>query len=259
MNADKDFLELLNSLAEEQQYTIEFPRPNVDPVSVKFKSLTTLQLKELVKTAVDSPLTQSVFNSTASRVFKESVSSAPEDTQFNVVDRLLFLIETRIQTISPTKNVKNDDKEVEIDYVKVLTSLKNSLKTNIKLFGPASSNTSKISITYGVTLIETEVQLEEEVYKNIEIKIDNVEELRKVVGDAFINEVAKSIHSVSIEDKTINLNEVPFKKRLKIIETLPASLIQKVVEYIEAYKNVINKSLTVKDYTIPIDSTLFSL
>jgi ATP-dependent RNA circularization protein (DNA/RNA ligase family) len=110
-----------------------------------------------------------------------------------------------------------------------------------------------------VALVATDVQLEEEVYKNVEVKIDNVEELRKIVGEAFINEIAKSIHTVSVEDKTIILSDVSFKKRLQIIETLPASLIQKVVEYVETYKNVLNKALTVKEFTVPIDSTLFSI
>jgi hypothetical protein len=251
MSTDKDFLDLLNSLAEEEQYTIEFSRLNADPIPVKFKSLTTVQLKELVKTAVDSPLTQSVFNCTATKVFKESILSAPSNIQFNVVDRLLFLLETRIQTISPTKTIKNENKQID--------SLKSSLKTNATLFAPSTSKTNKISITYGVGLIDTEVQIEEEIYKNVEVKIDNVEELRKIVGEAFINEIAKSIHSVTIEDKTINLSQVSFKKRLKIVETLPASLIQKVVEYVEAYKNVVNAALTVKEFTIPIDSTLFSV
>ena len=259
MSTDKDFLDLLNSLAEEQQYTIEFQRLNVDPITVKFKSLTTLQLKELVKTAVDSPLTQSVFNSTATKVFKESVVSPPSDIQFNVIDRLIFLIETRIQTISPTKVIKSENKEIEVNYNDVLLSLKKSLKTNANIFALTSSKANKVSIVYGAALIDTEVQLEEEIYKNVEIKIDNVEELRKVVGEAFINEIAKAIHTVTIDDKSINLNEMSFKKRLKLVETLPASLIQKVVEYVEAYKNMVNASLTVKDFTIPIDSTLFSV
>lgn len=79
MSTDKDFLDLLNSLAEEEHYTIELLRSGADPVPVKFKSLTTVQLKELVKTAVDSPLTQSVFNSTATKVFNDSILSAPPD------------------------------------------------------------------------------------------------------------------------------------------------------------------------------------
>lgn len=259
MSTDKDFLDLLSSLAEEQQYTIELQRQEEDPVAVKFKSLTTVQLKELVKTAVDSPLTQSVFNSTATKIFKDSILSAPANLEFNVVDRLLFLLETRIQTISPTKTIKTDDKEVEVNYNNIIDSLKKSIKKNINRFTPAVSKSGKVSITYGVSLVDTDVQLEEEVYKNVEVKIENVEELRKIVGEAFINEIAKTIHAVSIEDKTINLKDVPFKKRLKIVETLPASLIQKVVEYIESYKNVLNGCLTVKDYTIPIDSTLFSV
>lgn len=259
MSTEKEFLDLLSSLTQEQCYGIDLPRQG-NPISVKFKSLTTVQLKELVKTAVDSPLTQSVFNSTATKIFKESLFDAPSDAQFNVVDRLLFLIETRIQTISSTKKVKVENKEVDIDYAAILEDLKNSVQKNINLFTTVSTTTSanNLSITYGVPLIDTEVQLEEEVYKNVDIKIDNAEELRKVVGEAFINEIAKAVHTVSIGEKHVILSQIPFKSRLKVVESLPAAVIQDVVAYIESYKNVLTLSLTVKDYTIPIDSTLFS-
>lgn len=257
MNTEKDFLSLLSSLAQEQQFTCTFPRQTGD-VEVTFKSLTTAQLKDLVKTAVDSPLTQSVFNSTASRIFKESVLSTSADIQLNTIDRLIFLLETRIQTISSTKKVKTKEKEVDIDYNNILKSLRDSIKLNSTLFASTTFSSNNVTVVCGPPLIDTEIQLEEEIYKNVEIKIDNPEELRKFVGEAFINEIAKSIDTVSIETKTIKTAEIPFKERLKIIEMLPASLIQKVIDYIEAYKSVTNNCLTIGDYTVLIDSTLFS-
>ena len=259
MNTEKDFLDLLNSLSQEQQYEMSMPRPE-GTLSVKFKSLTTIQLKELVKTAVDSPLTQSVFNSTATKIFKQSLALVPTDAQFNVIDRLLFLIETRIQTVSSTKKIKlENNKEVNVDYTIVLKRLLESIKENIKLFTPVTTTFNNLTVTYGVSLIDTEVQLEEEIYKNAEIKIDSAEELRKVVGEAFINELAKAVREVSVGEKNINLSQISFKSRLKLIESLPASVIQRVVEYIESYKNTINAALTVEEYAIPIDSTLFSV
>jgi hypothetical protein len=170
----------------------------------------------------------------------------------------MFLLETRIQTISSTKKIKTNENEVEIDYINILKSLTEKVKSNGELFAPMSFNANNITVICGVPLIDTEIQLEDEVYKNVEIKIDNPEELRKFVGEAFINEIAKSIDTVSIETKTIETAKIPFKDRLKIIEMLPASLIQKVIDYIEAYKAVINKCLTIGEYTVPIDSTLFS-
>lgn len=258
MSTEKDFLDLLNSIAQEQQYGFDLPRQEAT-VPVKFKTLTTLQLKELVKTAVDSPLTQSVFNSTATKIFKDSLVSIPANVEFTIVDRLLFLIETRIQSISPTKKVKIEDKEVDIDYKLLWKGLHESIKANIDLFAPVTSTSGTLTITYGVPLIDTEVQLEEEIYKNVEIKIDTADELRKVVGEAFIHEIAKAIHTITIGETNVELSQTPFKSRLKVVESLPASIIQQVVEYIEQYKNIINTALVVKEYNVPIDSTLFSV
>jgi hypothetical protein len=75
----------------------------------------------------------------------------------------------------------------------------------------------------------------------------------------FINEIAKAVQSLTIEDKTLDLSTVTFKSRLKTIESLPASLIQKVIEYVESYKKVIDECLVVDGYTVPIDGSLFSL
>ena len=101
--------------------------------------------------------------------------------------------------------------------------------------------------------------MNEEIYKNSNPNVEDPEELRKVLGEAFINEIAKAVRTLTIDEKTLDLSTVTFKSRLKTIETLPASLIQKVIEYIEEYKKVVDDCLTVNGHTIVIDGSLFSL
>ena len=254
---NKEFYDLLNSLVDEQTFSLDLC-PRAEAKTINCKQLSTSQLTELIKTVVDSPLTQAAFNSTATKVFKQSLVEQP-DVPLNVVDRLLFILETRIQSLSPTMTIEEEDKKVTVNIQEVKANLLKSIKENAELFAPSSATEGKITVGFDVALLDAESQLNDEVYKNLDINIENVDELRKMIGDAFINEIAKTVQKVTIGDKTLDLSTVTFKSRLKTIESLPASLIRRVIEYIERYKKIIDGCLTVDGLTIPVDGSLFSL
>lgn len=256
-NDNKEFYDLLNSIVNEQTFSLDLC-PGENAYTVSCKHLSTAQLKELVKTVVDSPLTQSSFNSTATKVFNQSLIDVPE-IDLNIIDRLLFIIETRIHSLSPTMTITNEDKTIVLNFEEIRNNLKQQLAEHRTLFASSSATEGKISIEFGVALLETESKLNEEIYKDINPSVEDAEQLRKVIGDAFINEIAKAVQSVTIGEATLDLSTVTFKSRLNTIESLPASLIQKVIGYIENYKKVVDECLTVDGYTLPIDGSLFSL
>lgn len=254
----KEFFDLLNSISNEQTFELQLS-PKQDPGSVTCRHLTTMQLKELIKSAVDSPITQSVFNSTVTKVFKQSLTSDSSHS-FNVVDRLLFIINTRINSLSPTLTITGEeDKKVNVNFEEVKSNLYSVIGNNINLFEPQSATDGKVALTFGIPLLDTEQQLNEEIYKNLDPKVDTSDELRSLLGEAFINEIAKCLQKISIQDKELDLSKVSFKSRLKAIESLSAGLIQKVIEFVETYKRVLDEPLRVEGVAIPIDSTLFAV
>lgn len=252
-----EFYDLLNSIAADQTFSLDLC-PREEPITIACRQLSTSQLKELIKSAVDSPLTQSAFNSTVTKIFKESLIETPS-VSLNVIDRLLFMLETRIHSLSPTKTVEHEGKTIEISFESVKKKLRKQLSANKSMFAPMTITEGKIAVTFGVALLAAETQLNEELYKDIDVNVENIKELRKLIGEAFINEIAKSVQTISVDEKVFELSSVSFKNRLKTIESLPASLIQNVINYIETYKKSIEDCLTVNGYLIPIDSTLFSL
>jgi hypothetical protein len=252
-----EFYDLLSSITAEQVFSFDLA-PRENPVTVSCKQLNTSQLRDLIKAAVDSPLTQFTFNSTVTKVFKDSLIEVPT-ISLNALDRLLFMIETRIQSLSPTKTVEHEGKPLEISFENVKKKLRKQISANTAKFTPSTATEGKITVTFGVGLLAAESQLNEEIYKDVEVSVENIGELRKVIGEAFINEIAKSVQTISVEEKTLDLSTVSFKSRLKAVESLPASLIQNVISYVEAYKKIIDDCLTVNGYSIPVDSTLFSL
>ena len=251
---NQEFFNLLKSIANEQVFDLELSNGSF----VKCKQLSTAQLKELIKTVVDSPVTQIEFNTTATKIFKQSINLENNYTP-NIVDRTLFLIETRIQAISPKMTVNNEGKEIVIDFNKIKQNFKEQLNINKNLFEQSQSSEGSIVLTYGPPTLSVEEQLNEEIYSTMVVNADDPEDLRKLIGNVFMYEIAKALKTIKIQDVLLDLSSVSFKDRLKAIETIPASTIQKVIEYIEKQKRAIDQCLTFDDYTIPIDGTLFSL
>jgi len=253
MTDNKEFYDLLNSLVQQQSFNVGMS----DGSNASFKQLKTAQLKELIKTVVDSPLTQAAFSSTVSKIFTTNLISSSK-TQFNTVDRLMFILNARKDTLSPNVTIQKEKETIQVDLNQIITKLQESLAANKSLFEDKVSKEGEIEITYGIPTLDSEAKLVEEIYSKLNIDVENVEELRKVLGEAFVNEIAKTIKRIKIQDKTLEFSEVIFKSRIKTVETLPASLIKNIIDYIEKYKGILDSCLTVQETALPIDGSLFS-
>lgn len=259
MSSNKEFLDLLNSVVEEKKFTETL----TDSKEYSFKQLNTSQLRDLIKSVVDSPLTQAVFNTTLSKLFKDSLLDKPEK-EFNTIDRILFLLGARINAISEDFTIEVDSETKEKKTVN-LTIYKNKLlemSLEADLFTSRTHTENELVVEYGVPSLETEDKLNKEIYNNDKFKIDldKQEDFRNLIGDLFINELAKCIKSLKIKDKELKLSSVSFNERIKIVESLPAQAISAALSFVEEYKKVIKDALSVTpDVAIPIDGSLFSL
>ena len=182
---------------------------------------------------------------------------------FNVVDRLIFCLTTRIESLSPNFTVAPEGKpSYVVNLLDIKRKLLDAVASNKDLFLLQNTGTTnnQIQLTYGIPTIGVEAQLNSELYKNTDINVNTPEELRKVLGEAFINEIAKTIKIITIEgDKTLDLSSGSFKSRLKTVEALPASLVQSVIEFVEKYKKVTEDCLSIEEgVSVPIDGSLFS-
>ena len=258
--SNKEFNDLLVTLAVRDTFEVQLTDGN----TYKFTQLSTDQLKELIKTVVDSPLTQSAFNTTLTKIMAESLADKGLGTPlFNVVDRLIFCLTTRIESLSPNLTVTPEGKP---SYVVNLSDVKQKLldavQANPSIFLPQNTGTgnNQIQLTYSIPTVDVEAQLNNELYKNTDINVNTPEELRKVLGEAFINEIAKTINTITLDgDKVLNLSSGSFKSRLKTVESLPASLVQSVIEFVEKYKKVTEGCLVVDEsFSVPVDGSLFS-
>jgi hypothetical protein len=263
MNSNQEFFSLLEEIKEQELYPIQLT--NRQPI--KIKPLTALNLKDLVESVVDSPVTQSLFSSTINKIFKNSVSSETviEYNSLNYIDKVIFAINTRILSLSSILKVTEETEQFEVDLNEIKNRLTNFVNHNPNVFRDQSVASDSCEITYGIPLLFIEDQINTEHNKNkTEKQTETPEQLRKVLGEAFINEIAKTIKSIKIKEKTIDLSAVPFKTRVQMIESLSASLLSDVIRFIETYKKMLDECLSVQkangqNYMVNIDGSLFTM
>ena len=256
-NSNQEFQSLINSLLDKQTFSLRLTNGQVE----KFKPLTTAQLKDLIKTVVDTTLTQVEFNNTVLSLMQQcSVGLSSEYIEtLNVVDKILFLLQTRISSISPTITFDEENGPVEINLEEIKTNLLAAIEENSKLFLDHEIVNDNIALTVGIPTLKTEFQANEEIYKNATVNADNQEDVRKLLGEAFVIELTKAIKVIKIENDSFNLASLSFVEKQKLIESLPASAIQKVINYVESYKRVVNQCLIAGDKQLIIDGSLFSI
>lgn len=275
-NEVKDIISLIQELDSDTGFNIFIPSLQKE---VKFKQLTTEQLKRLLKTIVDSPIYNTEFTLTFNSIIKENCLTPDINTDnFTVFDKVLILFKTRIESISPDYTInftENEIKENNLKEKSQVVSLTNKLleitNQNIK-FEPTTIEYNNCSIVCNLPTLATENKLEKELHKNIKIDVESPEELRTIVGDTFINELTKHFDSITINDKNVNLTELTFKNRIKIVETLPTNIINQALKYIENYRKVIKDLFTFKldvettagttavlEKELPLDASFFNM
>lgn len=250
---NKEFLELLSSVLKNQTFDVTLTNGKVE----KFRPLSTAQLKNLIKTIVDTSVTQIQFNSAVTSVMRECYAGSDLKAVdgFNVIDKVCFLIETRIQSVSPTITIGAN----KISLQEVKTKLLSAIEANKQILADHDIVSEGVTLTIGVPTIKTEHQVDEEIYKNLTLNVEDQEQVRKMLGEAFVIELTKTVKKITIGDKELDLASLFFKERQKVVEELPASVIQEVINYVESYKKVINTSITGNEWDLTLDGSLFSI
>ena len=267
----KDILSLIKDLDNNTNFNLYIPSLQKE---IGFKQLTTEQLKRILKTVIDSPIYNTEFTLTLNSIIKENCLDKEINTEnFTVYDKMLILFKTRIESISTelTLNFTDEEKDqfkgIEDSKVINLAEHFNSfIEKNIS-FQEETFELNKCILVCNLPTIQTENKLEKELHKNTKLEVSTTEELRNIVGETFINELVKYISQITVNEKTIDLIALPFKTRINIIESLPTTLINKVIKYIEKYRDAIKPLLTTKIVVqdkeitkdIPQDASFFNM
>ena len=272
----KDIINLLQGLDQETTFNLFIPSLQKE---VPFKQLTTEQLKRILKTVVDSPVYNTEFIKTFNSIIKEnSLDKEVNVDNLTIFDKTLLLFKTKIESISPDfvftftdEEIRNNDLSDKTVTINLETRLNKFLEKNIN-FEPQIIEFNNNTVTCNLPTLYTENKLEHELHKNVKIEVNTPEELRTIVGETFINEVTKFITNININGSEVDLLKLTFKNRISVVENLPTQIINKVIKYIENYRETLKEllvhkaSIQTKEQTlvviekeIPVDASLFNM
>lgn len=253
---DDNFLDLLKTIAN--NYTFEYSFFDVEKkrfVSLPCKCLTMADLNQIIEVSLQDTSMQVGFYSTITKLFKKSLVV---DKEFNIIDRLLYILQTRSESVASTKVfIEENEPPITIDFNKILTSLRETITNNSEWFSPKSFVNGDITITCHIPTLNTDILAGEEFYKYFTVNVEDTDEIKLFVGQNFIIELAKCVKSITIKDSVLDFSTLSFENRLKAIEEIPTVLMQDVIDYNKQYKKFVNECLSTEDFVLPINGSLF--
>lgn len=257
MSDVNDFIKALQEIKKGLSSAVKL----TDGVEHRFGLLSTSQYKRIVQTIVDKTLMKTSFINTIADILKENKPEELDFSKLNVVDRLLYTLEAKLQSTSPTIQYESSPNEkIEVDFAYLKNNILNVYAERSDLLKPATFSENGIEIQIGIPTIQSEVDANNLVYNRYTTDINyTTNETNEMLGSAFIAELAKGIKHIKTESKEIDTNLVSFQDRINIIEILPATLIKAGVKHIELIKNVTKRGLTVDGVTINVDASLFTI
>lgn len=268
-------LEQILSAAKEEQhkYASTFWAPSTQK-GVRLTEITTAQQKRLIKSVIDSPIFNTEFIFTFRDILKENCVDNIDIDTLTLIDKLAIAIGLRVACIGATVDLEvttEDDKD-PVTYTLDLMELHETIKKSVKNIKPKIFQQNIFEVTCSVPTIGVEFRVEKELRGNgEELNLETNEQLRDVLGEAFITEIVKYIQQVKIKQGDafveIDWTSMSFADRIKVTETFGMNLLKQIIDYINLIKTEIDKIEVIKfkigdkDYErrLTIDGNFFTI
>jgi hypothetical protein len=234
----KDFLSKLNEIKNEFKIFVPSLKKQVTA-----KPITLKQQKDIISTAVNGVQGALQFSQAINDVILENV----DGDDFYTIDKVPIVLGLRTHSLG--NNVKVDGATVSLEQS--LQKIKDVPKFKYKEEVSIDNIVVKIRIP---TLKEENVILRKCIQEIDKLKD---EDLSEAVGLIYIFELIKHIKSVGIEEDVADFNELRVIDRIKIVETLPLELYEKITSFYQQSSKYDLSVLTVDDTVVTMDASLF--
>jgi len=223
---------------------VEVHVPSVG-TTVKFKQLSVKQQKDLIKTALDGVLSGLTLNNIINHII---VDNSIDKHNFLIVDKLPVIMTLRTAAMGTSYVDEND---VKLD----LSSITNNQLEFAVDMSTDLDHEDIIKVSLAVPSIEEDTKINELHYTELKKKESVVSEL---MGSFYVYELVKFVRTIEIGDDVIDFTKIKLADKVKIVESLPAKLNNKIIEFIQQFRQAENTYMTVDDTQISVDARLFS-
>jgi hypothetical protein len=215
---------------------------------LSFRPLSVRQQKDLIKSGLDGVISGITISNVINDIILENCT---EKHEFLITDKFPVILSLRKQSFGSIFVVKEEEKEITFDLDKIL---KKKLKFT---YDP------KVVIKMDDVLAYLDlVTLSDDTKINLaqieKFKKTKDEQLSETVGSLFIYEIVKFLTKIQIKEDELDLTSLPIKDRISVIESIPATLNNKILDYIQKFRTEELEYVTTSSGVLPIDSRLFT-
>ena len=239
----KSFLSKLKDLNDANTVNVKVPSTGKN---VEFKLASVSQQKDLIRTAfdgVDGVITRTVA---ANKIITDN---AVDDAEFLIIDKPAIFIALRKESIG--SKIKVEGKEYDLNDV---TPIK---KVNIEL--TKSIDIDGITVELKVPTLATDSEVSKKLAKEF-AKYTTVEDkLKQSVDTVVAYETTKYIDTVTVGEDVITFEDISVHERKDIVNHLPLTINNKIVDYIGTIKDATDLAMTVaEEVVVEIDASFLS-
>jgi hypothetical protein len=246
-----DVLKQLDTLNTENGFNVFVPSLKR---TVKFKPLNLRQQKGLLKSSIDESLTKLSFNTFFFTVIKENILDTVNTELLYTFDRSAIALAFRAHGLD--NFYKSDDKTYD------LTTILNGLPSIDTATQPLNAvyEDSNIRVTVSAPTLIADYELNAFALNKTGTGTDD---FKTVISELFVYELTKFISSIEIinDEKvtTINFFQTKAADRISIVEKLPSTLINKILDFIKSHREFEAKFTAIEDINIDIDGSFFTV
>lgn len=239
----KSFIDTLKDINDANTVNVKVPSLGKN---ITFKQISVNQQKEIIRTAfdgIDGVISRSVV------VNNIIVDNSNGDADFLIIDKPAIMLALRKESLG--SKIKKDGVEYDLNDVPTIKKSDFKLKHTVEHDG--------ITVDLKVPTLTLDSDISNKLAKEF-AKFETPEEKIKQSLDTVIAyESAKYVDKITIGDATVSFEDVSVHERKDIINNLPLTLNNKIVEYIAGIKEVTDKAMTVaEEVVIEIDASFLS-
>ncbi len=248
MNNPASLLEKLSKFNNDNTVSVFVPSVGKD---LKFKSINIKQQKDLIKTAMDGAASGATLN----QVLNEIITDSSIDcVDYKIYDRYAIIIALRAAVIG-------EDFKHRSDTIKLSKMLNQNIKDyKDKEFQELISiKYHSINVVLELPTLQKDSKINERFIKFAKSRGES-DNYGEAIGNLYVYEIIKFIKSIQLdgEEDIYDFNSISIKDCIAIVESLPAALNTKIIEYIENIRAIENGFLETENGPIEISAAFFT-
>lgn len=237
----KDFIQDLESINKTNNISIKVPTSSK---SLKFKLISVAQHKELLKSAFEGY--EGVIRSSV--IFNDIITSSCEsEYEFSLLDRAPILLKLREASIGGDVTINSEKYNIS-----------DLAEQTDKFDAQNVYECNGIEVELKVPTLARDTKVSEKVISEFH-KLSDADKETESINLVLSYEIIKYIESVKLNDSVFVFDEYNLYECKKLVDALPLKLNNMIIEFITAFRDHENSSLTFNDGTIlEIDASFLS-